>query len=71
MQNSLFKLFEHKFVLEVCVHIHPIMIKIHPVDLQTSSLTDLDLSINNLRDSGVKKLCVGLQRSHSKLEKLR
>ncbi len=31
MQNSLFKLFEHKCVLEVCVHIHPIMIKIHPV----------------------------------------
>ncbi len=28
MQNSLFKLFEHKCVLEVCVHIHPIMIKI-------------------------------------------
>ncbi len=24
-------LFEHKCVLEVCVHIHPIMIKIHPV----------------------------------------
>ncbi len=31
MQNSLFKLFEHKCVLEVCVHIDPIMIKIHPV----------------------------------------
>ncbi len=31
MQNSLFKLFEHKCVLEVCVHIHPIMIKLHPV----------------------------------------
>ncbi len=31
MQNSIFKLFEHKCVLEVCVHIHPIMIKIHPV----------------------------------------
>ncbi len=31
MQNSLFKLFEHKCVLEVCVHIHLIMIKIHPV----------------------------------------
>ncbi len=27
MQQSLFKLFEHKCVLEVCVHIHPIMIK--------------------------------------------
>ncbi len=31
MQNSLYKLFEHKCVLEVCVHIHPIMKKIHPV----------------------------------------
>ncbi len=31
MQNSLYKLFEHKCVLEACVHIHPIMIKIHPV----------------------------------------
>ncbi len=31
MQNSLYVLFEHKCVLEVCVHIHPIMIKIHPV----------------------------------------
>ncbi len=31
MQNSLYNLFEHKRVLEVCVHIHPIMIKIHPV----------------------------------------
>ncbi len=27
MQNSLLKLFEHKCVLDVCVHIHPIMIK--------------------------------------------
>ncbi len=27
MQNSLFKLFEHKCVLEVCENIHPIMIK--------------------------------------------
>ncbi len=31
MQNSLYKLFEHKCVLEVCPHIHPIMIKIPPV----------------------------------------
>ncbi len=31
MQNSLFNLFEHKCVLEVCVHIHPIMLKIHSV----------------------------------------
>ncbi len=27
MQNSLYKLIEHKCVLEVCVRIHPIMIK--------------------------------------------
>ncbi len=26
-----YKLFEHNCVLEVCVHNHPIMIKIHPV----------------------------------------
>ncbi len=31
MQNSRYKLFEHTCVLKVCVHIHPIMIKIHPV----------------------------------------
>ncbi len=31
MQNSLYKLFEHNCVLEVCTHIHPIMIKIHQV----------------------------------------
>ncbi|XP_041863364.1 NACHT, LRR and PYD domains-containing protein 3-like isoform X2 [Melanotaenia boesemani] len=35
---------------------------------QSSSLTELDLSIN---DSGVKPLCVGLQNSHCKLETLR
>ncbi len=29
---DVYKLFEHKCVLEVCVHIHPIIIKIHPVD---------------------------------------
>ncbi len=38
MQNSLYKLFEHKSVLEVCVHIHPIMIKIHPVFFKTPFL---------------------------------
>ncbi len=31
MQNSLYKLYEHKCVLEVCVHICPIMIKIQRV----------------------------------------
>ncbi len=31
MLNSLYKLFEHKCVLEVGVHIHPKIIKIHPV----------------------------------------
>ncbi len=29
--DAKFKLFEQKCVLEVCVHIHPIMIKVHPV----------------------------------------
>ncbi|XP_067222144.1 NACHT, LRR and PYD domains-containing protein 3-like [Chanodichthys erythropterus] len=38
---------------------------------KTSSLTDLDLCINDLQDSGVKKLCVGLQNPHCKLDKLR
>ncbi len=31
MPNSLYKLFEHKCVLEVCVHIHSVIIKIHIV----------------------------------------
>lgn len=31
MQSSLYMLFEHKCLLEVCAHIHPIMLKIHPM----------------------------------------
>ncbi len=31
MTNVLYNLFEHKCVLKVCVHIHPIIIKFPPV----------------------------------------
>ncbi|XP_074541979.1 NACHT, LRR and PYD domains-containing protein 3-like [Halichoeres trimaculatus] len=39
--------------------------------LQSSSLTELDLSNNNLLDVGVKLLCVGLQSPNSELKTLR
>ncbi|KAL7840553.1 hypothetical protein AOLI_G00258760 [Acnodon oligacanthus] len=39
--------------------------------LQSASLKELDLSNNDLQDSGVEHLCVGLKNSYCKLETLR
>ncbi|XP_055008816.1 NACHT, LRR and PYD domains-containing protein 3-like isoform X5 [Boleophthalmus pectinirostris] len=38
---------------------------------QSSSLRVLDLSLNDLKDSGLEMLCVGLKSRHCKLEQLR
>lgn len=38
---------------------------------QFSSLTELDLSNNNLRDSGVTLMCAEVESPHWKLETLR
>ncbi|KAM6894004.1 LOW QUALITY PROTEIN: protein NLRC3-like [Xenentodon cancila] len=50
---------------EVCAGLSSIL------SSQSSSLTELDLSNNHLQDSGLEKLCPGLESPHCKLESLR
>ncbi|XP_061602688.1 NACHT, LRR and PYD domains-containing protein 4-like [Cololabis saira] len=61
-----------KVVLSVCNLSEDICADLSSVlSCQSSSLTELDLSNNNLQDSGLKKLCPGLESPHCKLESLR
>ncbi|KAM6894017.1 protein NLRC3-like [Xenentodon cancila] len=50
---------------EVCAGLSSVLIS------QSSSLTELNLSNNHLQDSGLEKLCPGLESPHCKLESLR
>ncbi|KAM6893519.1 protein NLRC3-like [Xenentodon cancila] len=50
---------------EVCADLSSVL------SSQSSSLTELDLSNNHLQDSGLNKLCPGLESPHCKLESLR
>ncbi|KAM6893525.1 uncharacterized protein FYW49_019895 [Xenentodon cancila] len=50
---------------EVCADLSSVL------SSQSSSLTELDLSNNHLQDSGLEKLCPGLESPHCKLESLR